>query len=408
MAEYADREHFIPLRKSDLVQLLTKDKQLLAAERDAFRQFCLLVSAVFHFEYLKQLEELKDAYAAFDPDSDTRALQGVSPDERHKQLDELYSKFTALMERANFKKLERTDIEEALRERSSELGLPTDVDLSIFERLEVFVRGDAKLPHSRRRWQRLWRKEEVLVPVFQRMVMIVKLRPHRRLDKDIRTDPVYLKVFKNIPKSDQDMLLPGARVRLSKLDQALIIYPLATGIGLMVFNIGANIFSKGLAVLGGLLSWSLAAALGGYGYKSYHAYQVKKQEYTLRLTKSLYYQTLDSNTGVLMRLLDEAEEQECRETFLAYFCLWKFAPPGGWTAEQLDDYVELYLESNANLKVDFEIGDALAKLERLKIVQKVGDSYKAQPVDKALEMLDWTWDNYFKYNVAGGEKSTVA
>ena len=58
----------------------------------------------------------------------------------------------------------------------------------------------------------------------------------------------------------------------------------------------------------------------------------------------------------------------------------------------------MYLEGAVNLKVDFEIGDALAKLERLKIVEKVGDAYRAQPLDKALEMLDWTWDNYFKYN----------
>jgi hypothetical protein len=64
----------------------------------------------------------------------------------------------------------------------------------------------------------------------------------------------------------------------------------------------------------------------------------------------------------------------------------------------LDDYVELYLERYANLKVDFEIGDAIAKLERAKIVEKVGERYRAQPLEKALEMLDWTWDNYFKYN----------
>ena len=59
-----------------------------------------------------------------------------------------------------------------------------------------------------------------------------------------------------------------------------------------------------------------------------------------------------------MRLLDEAEEQQCRETYLAYFCLWRFAPPQGWTAEQLDDYVEMYLEGAAGLKVDFEVGGA--------------------------------------------------
>lgn len=398
MAEYKDREHFIPLRKSDLIELLCRDKKLSNAEREAFCQFCVLVSAVFHFEYLKQLEELKDTYAPFDPDADTKPLRPIVAEERSKNEEQLFEKFTALMERANFKRLTREEMQRALHDVATVSGVSTHVDLGMFERLELFVRGDVMGRVYRRSWKKLWRKEEIHVPLYQRLVLIVKLRPHKRLDRDIDTSRVYLKIFKDIPKVDQDMLLPGARVRFSRLDRALIIYPLAVGIGLAMYKIGADLFQSTVAALSSLLTWGIAGIIGGYGYKSYHSYQVKKQDYSLRLTKSLYYKNLDNNTGVLMRLLDEAEEQECRETFLAYFCLWKYAPPQGWTAEQLDDYVELYLEGNANLKVDFEIGDALAKLERLKIVRKVGDAYHAEPIDKALEVLDWTWDNYFTYN----------
>ena len=60
--------------------------------------------------------------------------------------------------------------------------------------------------------------------------------------------------------------------------------------------------------------------------------------------------------------------------------------------------MELYLEGAANLKVDFEIGGALEKLERMRLACKDGNRYTAAPLEKALEMLDWTWDNYFKYN----------
>ncbi|HZY88795.1 MAG TPA: DUF3754 domain-containing protein, partial [Gemmataceae bacterium] len=364
------------------------------------------VSSVFHFEYLKQLEELKDAYAAFDPDADTRAQTPQAPEQRQKCMDELFGKFTALMERANFKHLTREEIEKALQVMATEAGVRTHVDLHLFERLEVFVRGDVTGTRHRRSWRRLWRKEEYKVPLYQRFALIVKLRPHRHFDKDVNTEAVYLKLFKDIPKLDQEMLLPGARVRMTRMDKALIAYPLVGGVAIMLWEIGSQVMKRteslGAAALatglGALATWGVAGALGGYGYKAYHSYQVKKQDYHLRLTKSLYFRSLDNNTGVLMRLLDEAEEQECRETFLAYFCLWKYAPTEGWTAEQLDDYVEMYLEGNANLKVDFEIGDALAKLERLKIVQKVGGAYRAQPLEKALEMLDWTWDNYFKYN----------
>jgi hypothetical protein len=398
MAEYKDREHFIPLRKSDLIELLCRDKTLQANERASFRQFCILVSAVFHFEYLKQLEELKDAYAPFDPDADTKTLTTVSAEKRDTDEQQLFERFAALMERANFKRLTREEVQRAMQEVATVSGIQTHVELGMFVRLDIFVRGDVMGRMHRRSWRKLWRKEEFFVPLYQRLVLIVKMRPHKRLDRDIDTSRVYLKIFKDIPKVDQDMLLPGARVRFSRMDQAMIIYPLAAGIGLTLYNIGASILQSSLAAFSSLLTWSLAGAIGGYGYKSYYSYQVKKQDYSLKLTKSLYYKSLDNNTGVLMRLLDEAEEQECRETFLAYFCLWKYAPAEGWTAEQLDDYVELYLEGNANLKVDFEIGDALAKLERLKIVRKDGDAYHAQPLDKALEMLDWTWDNYFTYN----------
>src|SRR6516162_1066666 len=98
MAEYKDREHFIPLRKSDLIELLCRDKKLMSAtERESFRAFCTLVSSVFHFEYLKQLEELKDAYAPFDPDADTKPLQPRTPEERYKDEQQLFERFRSRM-----------------------------------------------------------------------------------------------------------------------------------------------------------------------------------------------------------------------------------------------------------------------------------------------------------------------
>ena len=398
MAEYADREHYIPLRKSDLVTLLCGDQELSADDRESVRQFCTLASAVFHFEYQQWLEELKDDYAPFDPDSETKPLAPLSPQERSTRLEKVFAAFVRLMERANFKRLTPEQVREAVRAHAEARGLQTDVDLKVFERLEVFVRGEAIGSERSRPWWKPWRLQEEQIPLFHRLVLIVKLRPHSRLPKDIRTDAVFLKIFKDIPKATLGMYQPGARVRLSRVDKALIVYPLIAGLVLILFNIGKDVFSSGYGQLTTLLSWSVAGAFAGYGYKSYHSYVVKKQTYALQMTRSLYYQTLDSNTGVLMHVLDEAEEQECRETFLGYYCLWKYAPPAGWTSGELDDYVEQYLESRADLKVDFEIGDALAKLERLGLVSKSGDRYRAVAIEKALEALDYKWDNYFKYN----------
>ena len=49
---------------------------------------------------------------------------------------------------------------------------------------------------------------------------------------------------------------------------------------------------------------------------------------------------------------------------------------------------------------DFEIGDALEKVERLGVVEKTASFWKAVPLPTALERLDYRWDNYFQYNKA--------
>jgi hypothetical protein len=179
------------------------------------------------------------------------------------------------------------------------------------------------------------------------------------------------------------------------------------GVGYTMFQ---QFMETGLATVTSLpqIVMGLALAVFGYGYKQYSGYQSTRNIFHLRLTQSLYYQTIGNNLGVLFHLLDEAEEQECREALLAYYYLWRFAGDAGWKAAALDDYVEMDLERLAKLKVDFEIGDALAKLERLQMVTKNGDRYAAVPIDKALESLDYAWDNYFKYNNEAQERSARA
>jgi hypothetical protein len=402
MAEYADREHYIPLRKTDLIKLLSTDKQLPVQEREPLRRFSQLVVGMFHFEYLKQLEELKDAYAPFDPDTETRPLENVTPDMRDMQLNRLFDSFVRLMERANFKHMKWSDVQAAMTGGASDWGVNMYVTPELYERIEIFSRGDAKSTRTRRRLRNLWRAEEVKVATYQRLIFMVKLRQHKNHGNNANLKDVYIKAFKDIPKLDLEMLLPGAVLEMPRFTRLKLQGSLLGGLGFLVYKI---VFEMWAAIFGavklGLLAagpvlWAPVAALGGYGYKQYYSYSTTRQAYSLQLTQSLYYQNLDNNAGVLTRLLDEAEEQECRETLLGYFCLWRFAPPQGWTAEQLDDYVELYLEGSANLKVDFEIGDALAKLERLQLVEKTGSLYRAVPLATALQHVEGIWHQAIK------------
>jgi hypothetical protein len=395
-----DREHFIPVRRSELIDLLCAEEGLSEEDQEQFRQFCRFLSAIYHFEYNQRLEQLKIAYAPFDPDADTKELIKLPADEEQQRLNDLFSDFAWLMERANFKHLSREDFEPC-HDQVTAWGIHMDVDFSAFEHIALFARGDTVQKRSKRRLRRFYLAEQTEVPTYQRLVLILKLRPHRRIDEQINTDCVYLKVFKDIPKLDIKMLLPGARVRMTAFDRSRISFPLLSGIAAAAWNIIKDVgeaFERIFTFSGSWTTtlWTLAVGGIGYSYRSFYGYQQTKQRYRLNLTQSLYFQNLDNNAGVLYRVLDEAEEQECREAMLAYFVLWRHAGPEGWTPTELHAFITRYLENAANLKVDCEIKDIIPKLERLKVIVRVQDRYHAIPPALAPERLEWAWNQYFK------------
>jgi hypothetical protein len=400
------REHYIPIRRADLVDLLCRQPALTAGERDEFRQLCRIVEASFHFEFHRRLEALKNAYAPFDPDADTRPLTELRPEEKQERLEKLFHRFIVLLERANFKRLSRDEIAKAL-EDASHWGLNFHVDFALYDKLEVFARGDGIQRRSLRRLRNLLRKEDIDVPIYQRLVVILRLHPDKRLGKLVDTEGVYIKLYKDIPKMDLEMLLPGTQVRMGLWDRFKISSSLMTGLGVTGWKLTTGTVMALLVNKLALLS--LAGGTIGYGLRSFYGYLSTKQKYQLTLTESLFFQNLDNNAGALFRLLDEAEEQECREAVLAYFCLWRSAGEEGWTTRELDQHVEQLLEQACGVRVDFEIHDALHKLERLGIVEELpGGRQRAVPITKALVALDRAWDAQFKYADVGGDLAGVS
>ncbi len=385
VAEYVDREHFIPVRKTDLVELLCRDPALSAAEVDTFRLLCRRLDATLHCEYHARLEDLKDAYAHFDPDSDTEPLEPFSGEDRERQIRLLFERFISLLERANFVRLSRADVARAMQS-ASDWGINLEVNFDVFDRLEIFARGDVVGHRTKRSWRSRLRPVEVAIPVYQRLVLILRLRPGHQPTRVVDTESVYIKVFKDIPKVDLEMLLPGTRVKLSLVDRGKIVLPTLSGIALAVWKGALAVASGSLAMLG---------FVGGtltYGVRSFYGYLQTKQKYQLNLTQSLYYQNLDNNAGALFRLLNEAEEQEFREAVLAYFFLLTRAGEAGWTRGRLDDAIEEFLEQRARIRVDFEIGDAIEKLVRFHLVRQDADGVlRAVPLREARDALDRAW-----------------
>jgi hypothetical protein len=140
-ATAANREHFIPLRKAELIDRLCQQPGLSSADLSGFRRLCQLLDATLHFEYHSHFEDLKTAYAPFDPDADTHSLITPTDSQRQTQVAHLFDRFNWLLERANFQRLSKVDLENALA-AVSDHGLSLEVDFDFFDRLEMYSRGE--------------------------------------------------------------------------------------------------------------------------------------------------------------------------------------------------------------------------------------------------------------------------
>lgn len=349
-----------------MVQLLAEDEGLTTTERDQFVRWCERLTVVVHHEYHERLEAIKNDYDPFNPDVATSGELERTSQERQEAAARLFANLTALLKCANYQRLSRDEIENAA-EAASDWGVNLNIDFDVFEHLEVFSRGDIISTRWRRHWGTGYRRQRVDVPVYERLVVLFQLREHKRLDERVDTRAIYLKLFKNIPKQDIDMLLPCGNFQMSWLDHGKVIVPTMSGFLMAV--------AKGFtAAIGALFHgfWGLIAFLGfiagtaGYGVKSFLGYLRTKDKYRLNLTQNLYYQNLDNNAGVMFRILDEAEEQECREAILAYALLRRRAGHDGWTERELDEAAESFLQDALDFPVDFEVADALQKLTRLR------------------------------------------
>ena len=91
----------------------------------------------------------------------------------------------------------------------------------------------------------------------------------------------------------------------------------------------------------------------------------------------------------MARLIDEAEEEECKEVLLAYVHL--LHADEALTARALDLRVEAWLHERFEVEVDFEVADGLAKLEHFGLVTHEGEHYRARPLLAALGSLEARW-----------------
>ena len=416
MTKPSSRGRFIPFRKTDLVAMTLKADLVPRAKEADFHAVHRLLEALLHYEYHALLEDLKEAYAPFNPDTDTRAIRSTGPEERRQHQKVFVQKMQRLLDAANYEPITPTDLKEALSEESL-FKIRLEVNFDDFEDVLFFRRGASRRRETLVSWFGL-RKTPVTFTNYDRVVVYIQFKDAAYFEGRGRRNLPYtpgatlIKLFQNVPKADLEMLFPNSEVRMKTIDKLIIGIPAAvSGVAVVVSKLGAS-----LALVGSLVAFWLGlretaveinqghlvalglglAALGAFLFKQVSKFKNRKLRFMKALAENLYFKNLDNNAGVFHHLIDAAEEEEFKEALLAYLFLAQ--SKAGLTRRQLDDVVESWLAADWDCEIDFEVDDALAKLERWELVHRVDDRLHALPLAEAKVRLDSRWDNFFTYH----------
>jgi hypothetical protein len=410
---------FIPFRRSDLVGLLADDGQLPADDAGRFRELACMLAATFHVEFRERLEALKDAYAPFAHDPDTRVVRDHDEVERTEALQQLLAGLEELLEDANFEPIGTEEIHQAFEDESL-LKVRVEVDLDDFEHVLIHRRGETHRTKEVSSWWGL-RSETVAFTNYEKVLLLVSFKDAAYFTgrgddlDDLPFEPgsTVVKLFQDVPKADVEMLFPNTEVRMRWIDRLLIGIPalisgiviastkLITTLGLLFLLLGfylgfrderVELDQATLVTLGAGLS-----SVGGYLVRQFTKFKARKMEFLKTLSDNLYFRNLDNDAGVFHNLLDAAEEEETKEAILGWYFLRAADQPVA--KETLDDRVEAWFRERLDCRLDFEVTDGVDKLLRLGIARSEDDGkLVAVPAEEALRRLDETWDAMFSYH----------
>ncbi len=262
------------------------------------------------------------------------------------------------------------------------------------------------------------RRRAVEAEVYDDVVLVMAMKPEaeiaarrelRALERrKIRPGSVLLKYFRNIATSDLNSLFPNVRVVMSGVDKLVLGLPaLLGGIPILLklyatitvlflvigFYLGLTAAVRDEDIKIAVAALSGLVALGAFLLQQWIKFQRQSLKYQNELGENVYYRNINNNAGIFDYLVGSAEEQECKETFLAYHFLHAAASPP--TADELDGRIEAWLRDKFSVDFDFKVEDALARLERLGLLRRDGGRLFVSPLDGALAHLGSVWNNVF-------------
>ena len=405
------KENYIPFSKEILLEKQLEQSYTNETDANNFKRLFHILEHYFHYEGFGLNQQLKLNYAHFDPDR--------LPEERvlyanKSNLNTFHAIFKKVLERGNFEKIDEEVLQNAIN-ASDLVGLNLHIDFEDYEGYYLYARGLTKSKEQVKRF--LFWKKEVEIEYYDRVVIYLHYKDTtyfetKKIDPEkLHFDPnsIVLKIFKRVPKNDLETIFPNAEPKMSLKDKLLLWIPaIGGGVPILSTKVIPALMKLGAAYKGGNLlhlqglkttlmqSGIALVVLGLYLFRQFKGYQNKKNNFQKMLTDSLYFKNLGNNGGVFHSLIDASEEEEMKETILAYSFLLQNKQPT--SADELDQLIESWFKKEFNCELDFDVHDALSKLQHIGLAQVHNGQWIVLPMEKALQRVDEIWDGIFEYN----------
>ena len=412
------RERFLPVTRFALIERLTQEHVWPAGEAAEARRFFRYLDYWRQQQYTTELLALDQCYEPFSPDSDLLITREYSAAERTSLKRRLIDGFETMLIRANYERVDPKGLD--INTRDSHYGLDLKVDMDAFEDLVIYSRGATNKRDSRRTLAKFMRKTEFDVPIFQRLCILFKLKPfetrvselmerenlqraeaERRVTKMRSVLPegiddsfVYLKLFKNIPRTDLEMVFPNTEVRFRPFDKLKLGVSAGSGLGMGAIGAAGKV---ALLATNPLAAAGAVAGFGGVAARQAMAFMNQKQKYMVVMARNLYFHSMADNRGVILKIAARGAEEDIKEEVLLYSVLAKEKSTRA-DLPAIDYAIEQYLIRTFGMSADFEIEDALNRLLKDGIVTESADGtlITLSPKEAALK-IDRSWDGFLDH-----------
>ncbi|KAF2564954.1 hypothetical protein F2Q70_00014298 [Brassica cretica] len=459
-----EREAVIPILKHKLTTALSLHFAE-NGEREEFLRFCQRVECTIRAWYHLHFEDLMQLYSLFEPVRGALRLQqqNLSPHEidvlEHQFLQHLFE----VMEKSNFKVITNEEIQVALSaqyrlnlpivvneakldtklltrffskfprhdlphfadktwvwDRSyeslllpsqsgyhpympcfslkglvygkKEEGLSEQIDISIETEKDSLYIERIRIEKLNLSLSNLMKKITIQEPTFERIIVV-----YRRVSGKKESERnIYVKHFKSIPMADMEIVLPEKKnPGLTPLDWVKFLVSAAIGLVTVVSSVSLK--KTDIRVIAAILSTVVA-----YCVKTYFTFQRNLVDYQSLITRSVYDKQLDSGRGTLLHLCDEVIQQEVKEVIISFFMLIKQDLPT--SKEELDMQCEAFIKEEFNESCNFDVDDAVKKLEKLGLVSRDSeDKYRCVSIKEANDIMGTTTEEMVLKARSGGD-----